>query len=72
MIKENFHMTDTLSVISNVFWTVLMIVAGIVLLVTPYDTFQNVLSKTTVKICGVIVLLCGIAHGILFLTGFFF
>lgn len=64
-------MTDILSLLSDAFWTIFLTVAGIVLLVTPYDTFQNVFSKTTVKICGVIVLLCGIGCGILFLMGFF-
>lgn len=65
---------NILSLLSNAFLPVVLTVAGIFFLFAPYDKIQKVFphitSEKTVKICAVVILLCGIGSCILLLLNF--
>lgn len=62
---------DILSFLSDALPMILLTAAGLFLLIAPYGliqrVFPNIVAKKYVKICGAIVLICGIGGDILLL-----
>ena len=60
---------DILSLLSDALPFIVLTAAGLFLLMAPYGmiqrVFPNIVAKKYVKLCGVIVLICGIGGDIL-------